>query len=174
MRVSKALEQTSSREVGTEDPSMQSHQELSIEEIAQGHRRLAEEWDILVKRTRETTGFEDFLQPKKLAQLRRAADSGPVVVVNIHKHRCDALILMTDLDEVMHIPLDRFSYERAQELHLALNQLLSNSGVLARDTRAMRRVTTVTGTGFPSILLDLWSYVVKPVLDGLALTVSCS
>jgi hypothetical protein len=82
---------------------------------------------------------------------------------------------MTGLDEVMHIPLDHFSYDKAQELHQSLNRLLLGAGVRARDdARAMRRVTTITGAGFPSILSDLWSYVVKPALDGLAFTVSYS
>jgi hypothetical protein len=143
-----------------------------MEEVAQEHRRLAEKWEVLVNRARDIPGFEDFLRPKKFVKLCSAAEAGPVVVINLHKHRCDALALVAGLDEVMHIPLEHFSYEKAQELHQSLNQLLLVADVRARDTRAMRRVKTTTGTGFPSILSDLWSYVVKPVLDGLAFTVS--
>ena len=55
------------------------------------------------------------MRPKKLAQFCRAADAGPVVVVNVHKRRCDALVLMAGLDDVMHIPLDNFPYKTCQE-----------------------------------------------------------
>ena len=79
---------------------------------------------------------------------------------------------MAGLDDVMHIPLNYFSYEKGQELQYSLDQLLFASGVRARDVRAMRRAKTTTGADFPSILSDLWLYVVKPVLDCLAITVS--
>jgi hypothetical protein len=172
IRVSRALEQASSRGIRTEYHPTESDQPLSMEQVAQGHRRLAEEWEQLVGNVRNVPGFEDFLRPKKFVQLCSAASAGPVVVANIHEQRCDALVLMAGLDEVMHIPLDRFSYETAQELHRSLNQLLLAGGVRARDTRAMRRGTTTTGAVMQSILSDIWLNVVKPVLDGLAYTVS--
>jgi hypothetical protein len=78
------------------------------------------------------------------------------------------------LDEVMHIPLDYFSYAKALTLHQSLDELLVAAGVRARETRAMRRVMTTTCVDFPTILSDLWAFVVKPVLDGLAFTVSIS
>jgi hypothetical protein len=131
LHVSTALERASSRDVSTQRLSTQSNQDISMEEEAQHHRRLAEKWEALVTKIRDIPGFEDFLQPKKLAQLCRAADAGPVVVVNVHKSRCDALILMAGLDDVMHIPLDGFSYRNAQTLHQSLNQLL-----LAAQVRA--------------------------------------
>jgi len=124
---------------------------------------------------RDIPGFSDFLQAKKLAQLSSAANAGPVVVVNIHKSRCDALVLMAGLDDVMHIPLDEFSYEDAQTLHQSLNQLLQAAQVHARDTRLeLRRiqVNTTADVGFPSILSKLWSSIVEPVLNCLAITVS--
>ena len=174
LRVSKALEQASSRGMDLRDLSTSSDLEFSIEEIAQGHRRLAEEWEMLVKRAKCIPGFEDFLRPKKLAQLCRAADAGPVVVINVHKRRCDALILMAGLDDVMHIPLDHFSYEKGQQLQSSLNKLLLAGGVRARGRRFGRVATTTTATDvdFPSILSNLWLYIVKPVLDCLAITVS--
>jgi hypothetical protein len=36
----------------------------------------------------------------------------------------------------------------------------------------MRRITTSKRGGFELVLSDLWSSIVKPVLDGLAFTVS--
>ena len=149
-----------------------SYKEPSMEEVAQQHRRLAEEWEQLVGRARAIGGFEDFLRPKKFAQLRSAAKAGPVVVINVHTSRCDALLLVDSFDKVVHIPLQGLSYEKAQQLHHCLNQLLLAADVRARDTRAIRRVTTTKGPDFPYILSYLWSSIVKPVLDRLAFTVS--
>jgi len=98
---------------------------FSIEQVRSCIVVLAEEWEILVKRARDMPGFPRPFQPKKFMQLCSAAHRGPVVVVNVHKRRCDALVIMAGLDEVMHIPLERFSYEKAHHLHQSLNQLLS-------------------------------------------------
>jgi hypothetical protein len=152
VRVSQALEHAGNRDTGTQDLSPRSNQNLSMEQVAQGHRRLAEEWERLVERARAIPGFEDFLRPKKLVQLRSAAKAGPVVVVNAHKQCCDALVLMPGLDEVMHIPLDDFSCEKGQELHQSLNRLLSNAGVRVRDLRGPKLVTTRQDESFQDIL----------------------
>lgn len=93
--------------------------------------------------------------------------AGPVVVVNVHKLCCDALVMVDGLDEV--ILLDDLSYVKAQQLH-DLTQLLSTAGV--QDICATRIVTATKGGGFEIILSSLWSSIVKPVEDGLAFTVS--
>ena len=116
-----------------QEPSHKSKQQLSTEESAQHHRRLAEKWEHLVDRIRGIPGFETFLQPKGFMQLRIAAKAGPVAVVNVHETCCDAFILVDGLDEVVHIPLPAFSYTKAQELHLHLNQLFPSAGVHIRD-----------------------------------------
>ncbi|WSP97044.1 CHAT domain-containing protein [Streptomyces sp. NBC_01232] len=54
---------------------------------------LAREWDELVERVRGTSGFEDFLRPPGLDDLLPAARGGPVVLVNISRWRCDAVIV---------------------------------------------------------------------------------
>ena len=173
-RVSITLEHASTGDSSMHDLSHQSDQQLSMEESAQHHRRLAEEWERLVGRVRDIPGFESFLRPKKFTQLRIAAKAGPVAVVNVHESRCDAFVLVDGLDEIVHIPLPAFSYTKAEELHLHLSQLLSIAGVRVRDTdnRAMKRATTFTHGGFELILWTLWSCIVKPVPDGLSIAVS--
>jgi hypothetical protein len=138
-RVSITLEHASTGDSSMHDLSHQSDQQLSsMEESAQHHRRLAEEWEHLGGRVRDIPGFESFLRPKKFTQL------------------CT------------------FSYAKAEELHLHLNQLLSTACVRVRDTdiRAVKRATTFTHGGFEFILSTLWLCIVKPVLDSLAVTVS--
>ncbi|WP_169734132.1 CHAT domain-containing protein [Hamadaea tsunoensis] len=56
---------------------------------------LAREWDGLVEQVRRLDGFEDFLEPPPLATLREAAAEGPVVIVNVSRWRCDALVVTT-------------------------------------------------------------------------------
>jgi len=65
---------------------------------------LAREWDELVEQVRELDGFEDFLKPPKLAKLLPAAAEGPVVMVNVSRWRCDALIVTTAGVEVKDLP----------------------------------------------------------------------
>ena len=114
------------------------------------------------------------MQPKKFSQLLCAAQSDPVVVINVDKHHCDALVLLAGLDEAIHIPLNNFSFKKAQELHCFLNQMLLAAGVCQRDISRMRCAATTAGSDFPSILSNIWAYVVNPVLDGLAIHVSHS
>ncbi|MFJ3960727.1 hypothetical protein [Streptomyces sp. NPDC090036] len=54
---------------------------------------LAREWDELVEQVRGTPGFEDFLRPPGLDDLLPAARGGPVVLVNISRCLCDAVIV---------------------------------------------------------------------------------
>lgn len=172
IRVSKAMDHANSCKVDTQDISTPSDQQLSMDQVTHIHRCLAEEWDMLVRAARKVPGFKDFLQPKKFVQLHSAACAGPVVVVNVHKNRCDALVLVTGSDEVMHIPLNNLSYGKAEKLHQSLNCLLSaGSTSNAQNTGHPMEVVAMTSADFPSILSDLWFYLVKPVLDGLAFKV---
>src|SRR4051812_43349008 len=54
---------------------------------------LAREWDELVEQVRGLDGFEDFLKPPRLESLLPAADRGTVVIVNVSRWRCDALLV---------------------------------------------------------------------------------
>lgn len=56
---------------------------------------LAREWDALVEEVRMLDGFENFLRPPSIEQLLPAAEHGPVVVVNVSRWRCDALVVRT-------------------------------------------------------------------------------
>jgi tetratricopeptide (TPR) repeat protein len=170
VRISNALESASIEG----DSSTSPRQRLSIEQTVQHHHQLAKDWDILVEKARTIPGFEDFLRPKKFAKLSKAARFGPVIMINVHKSRCDALILMSDLDEAIHVPLDSFSYDQAQQLQRSLNRSLSASGVRSREMRRPRLVSTkYSSCDFGEILSELWKCVVKPVLDALAFSVRC-
>jgi tetratricopeptide (TPR) repeat protein len=66
-----------------------------IETLARRRAELAEERGRLLERIRRLAGLEDFLKPPQFASLQDAASGGPVVIVNVSKYRCDALIVST-------------------------------------------------------------------------------
>lgn len=50
----------------------------------------------LLERIRGLPGFDRFLLPPSEGQIRSAAVNGPIVMINVHRERCDALIVQTD------------------------------------------------------------------------------
>ena len=140
---------------------------------AQEQHRLAEEWDRLVAQAREIPGLENFMRPRTFSQIIQALDYGPVVIVNIDPHRCDALALMEGLDEVVHIPLESFTFALAQQLQKSLFHMLSSGNIRQRNTRTAKLVSMYAPfDNIEEILAELWCGVAKPVLDSLAFSVS--
>jgi hypothetical protein len=145
---------------------------LSGEEEGRRYRTLVMEWESLIDLVRSTPGFEDFLRPSSTSHLMKAAQNGHIVVLNISKKRCDALALLSGHDEVIHIPLLNITSERIKELQGELNDLLYSNGARLRAERAaMRFKDKDDDDDGRHILAELWSGVVKPVVDSLALPV---
>ena len=155
---------------------------MSLQDEANTHVKLAQEWNELLTKIRTIPQFEDFLRPPSCSSLlKNLPDSGPVVVINVHKDSCDALALLSGLDgnsEPLHIRLDKFSYAKAADLRNRLNAHLQDANVRMRDCelddiRATRPVRNNDGGGvIKYILHQLWILVVKPILDGLGFSVS--
>jgi tetratricopeptide (TPR) repeat protein len=80
---------------------------------AERRRRLAEEWDDIVAAVRTRPGFDHFLQPTPFAELRDAAADGPVVLINVSRYRCDALVVTTDGVRV--VPLPGLTVDQARD-----------------------------------------------------------
>ena len=120
--------------------------------------------------------FEDFLQPPLCSNLlKNLPDSGPVVVINVHKDSCDALALLSDLDELLHIPLHKFSYAKANDIHKHLNAHFHAANVQMCESEldgicATHPLRDNNSSGvIRHILYQLlvWVLVVKPILDDL-------
>lgn len=94
--------------------------------------------ELLVK-IRSKPGFEDFLRVTPSEQaMRHAAEGGPLVVINVNKIRCDAIIVQKS--QIQHVPLP--------ELSLSDIETRTDSGnLLSADT-----------------LEWLWNCVANPVL----------
>ncbi|KDQ49336.1 hypothetical protein JAAARDRAFT_200967 [Jaapia argillacea MUCL 33604] len=145
----------------------------SLEEVAQEHHQLTAQWEAILGEICGIQGFDRFLLPKPFSQLKGAAYLGPVVTLNVSSAQCDALILMPGLDDVLHIPLPTLTQTTAEELRGTFNNLLSEAGhlpPLERKFRPGKKPPAPDGNfELEKILAQLWSNVVKPVLDVLTL-----
>ncbi|MFE1346395.1 CHAT domain-containing protein [Streptomyces sp. NPDC058757] len=116
---------------------------------------LAEELDAVTERIRALPGMERFLRPPLLTDLTAQAHEGPIVYVNVSRHRCDALVVTPD--GVRSRALDRLSEgavsRRVRALHTAFAEGRAAAERTVHDTLAW-----------------LWDAVAGPVLDELGLT----
>ncbi|KAJ1302099.1 hypothetical protein OPQ81_000930 [Rhizoctonia solani] len=141
----------------------------NAEQIGQQRRRLAKEYNDLLTKVHKIPGFQDFLQPVKSAGLVRAARNGPVVVINCHRDRCDALIIIPGQTDIKHVPLHGFTEEKAQSARSGLETSLRRKGLRQRGVKLMHQQPEPKDC-IQSVLLTLWKDVVKPILDFLEFT----
>lgn len=143
----------------------------SIEEEGRWYRTLTLEWEAIIGQVRSLPNFENFLRSPSTSQLINAARNGPVVVLNIAKARCDALALVPGFESVVHIPLPDMTTKKVAGLRAELKDLLHSSGVRIRAPRAALRMgDDEDEEDCKHILAELWSGLVKPVLDSLAIS----
>ncbi|KAF8751756.1 TPR-like protein [Rhizoctonia solani] len=114
------------------------------EQVAQEHRRMAKEYNDLLSRVRKLPGLHDFLGPMKAEDLFRAARYGPVVVINCHADRCDAL-----------------ARRARSEIEKSLRSRMP------RERGFKRRPEPEQKDNFGNILSALWNDVIRPVIDHL-------
>ena len=150
---------------------------VSPEQQARRHRALAKERDDLLVEVRTSQGFERFLLPKTFSQLTAAAHSGPVVILNASKRRCDALIVTAGADDPLHVPLPDITFSEVVALQSMLQNLLDNGGRLVsapEPDRAARLTSKQLSASdvFKRILSELWRKVVRPILERLEYSVS--
>ncbi|MFC6092234.1 CHAT domain-containing protein [Saccharothrix lopnurensis] len=131
----------------------------------QAHRiRLAGEWDRLLARARALPGLAHLLRVPPLADLRDGLPDGPVVLLNLHERRCDALVVHRDRP-VAHVPLPDLSLSEATERTNAyLHALRVLDATDSPGGRAGARQTLL------ATLEWLWDAVAEPVLDHLGPT----
>ena len=82
--------------------------------MADRHRTLAIRRNELLQEIRRL--LEWFLLHKGFSQLRASAHSGPVVILNAAESRCDALIVLADVEGVVHIPLPNYGLKQSRGL----------------------------------------------------------
>ncbi|KAG1828246.1 CHAT domain-containing protein [Suillus variegatus] len=67
--------------------------------------QLTMQWDEVVSRIRLLPDFSRFLLPPLFSDLQKAAEDGPVIILNASQHSCDALIIHR-VEDPVHVPLD--------------------------------------------------------------------
>ena len=147
------------------------------------YHKLAHEREQLLKQIRRLPGFERFLLPKTLSQLLPAANQGPTVMLNVSKLQCDALVLVPGVDHILHVPLDSLSFETARAWHELFQLAINKDSISIADfhsrLKALRPpdrpdMVASSESVLAYILEELWSHVVHPILNALAITVSFS
>ncbi|THU78772.1 hypothetical protein K435DRAFT_811271 [Dendrothele bispora CBS 962.96] len=136
----------------------------SVEEEAQNHRRLADQYEELLQQVRKLDGFGSFLRPKKFSELAPAARNGPVVIINVHDSGCDALVVCPSTD-IIHVPLPMFSSGEAVKMHSGLISSLRAGGVRDRETFQNLMNYEVSTFILKEILNKLWVFVAHPILS---------
>ncbi|KAJ2914619.1 hypothetical protein MD484_g5803, partial [Candolleomyces efflorescens] len=192
--VSQALDKAGSRKSGgnsSEGLQLSLQQKATSQGESLQHLKLANEWEELLQTVQSIPGFANFLQPTSMASLAsKLPEDGPVVIINVHRSRCDAIALMAGSEEPLHIPLDDFSFEMAEQMRRDLQHGLSSVGIRARSVdaehplkpesedlvdRAMKplpRAQNNPNHTFQTVLGQLWTYVVQPILMNLGFSPS--
>ncbi|KDR65306.1 hypothetical protein GALMADRAFT_232956 [Galerina marginata CBS 339.88] len=167
-RISQGLENAGLRNelvaIGTDADVMTEKMALQDEAIAGA--KLAQEWDQLLQKIRDIPKFKNFLRSARYHDLTaRLPKAGPVVVINVHEDRCDAIALVTGTDDPLHIHLDQFSYRDAVRLlHLLRSHLSAHGGRMDEESDEIE----------PTVLRELWLGVVKPIIDALNIVANAS
>lgn len=117
-------------------------------------RRLTE----VVDRIHKLPGFADFLQPPGLDDLLDSDTKNPVVIVNVSKFRCDAILLAGPTPRLVPLTLRADDVDRmAIELHQAV--------VTAADLTVPNETRAAAEDQVTQVLDLLWTAVARPVLD---------
>ena len=78
-------------------------------------RRLAKEYGRTLARIRSLSSFSELLHPQKPESLCNTTTSDPVVVINVHQTRCDALIY-SRTRHTSHVPLSGLELSALQDI----------------------------------------------------------
>ncbi|KAG2086385.1 uncharacterized protein F5147DRAFT_781650 [Suillus discolor] len=125
----------------------------STEDQSPQIQQLTMQWDDVASRICMLPDFPWFLLPPLFSDLQKAAEDGPVIIVNASQHCCDALIVLSNQNPV-HVPIDITQTEVA-DLSSEFRSLSKEFGSL--DTRLK----------LVSILRKLWDGVIGPIVQAL-------
>ena len=132
--------------------------------IGARRRELSDERDELIARIRTLSGHQRFLLPPTLSQLTSEAADGPIIMINISRIRCDAIILRPDdvlVDPLHDVTPDRLA-ERIRTFLTALEDIRSARFDIDRRERAEQVISQT--------LAWLRDAIAGPVLETLGLT----
>ena len=123
-------------------------------------RRLAEEFASLVNHIRTLPGLDRFLLPADVSRLTAEAYAGPIVLVNVSRYRCDALILTPE--DIQKCELPALSLADVRTRLTELRSAVSGTSRPAKTRQETERILHDT-------LAWLWDNVTGPILDRLGI-----
>lgn len=100
------------------------------------------ELETITQEIRATPGFQNFLFPPSEGELKMAARLGPIVVVNLSLHRCDAFLIEEHGIRVLRLP--KLSLKEVEQ-----------------------KADSLSGLSLTPTLAWLWNVVAQPCLDAL-------
>lgn len=165
-RVRDILDQTESAAIVTahDPPPTKSGSANAVRQIGERRMRAASEWDILLETIRKLPGFQNFGRAVSFSQLTEAAADGTVIMLNVSRIRCDALILTGAGLRVL--PLEQLSWDSVMthgQAYLHAVQLLTGYG---QDEPTREEVQSGLGA-IETTLTWLWRTIAEPVLADL-------
>ncbi|KAE9404820.1 hypothetical protein BT96DRAFT_395466 [Gymnopus androsaceus JB14] len=141
----------------------------TLSDYTQHTHRLATEYEKLLTEVRKLDGFESFLKPKLSRELACAAKSSFVVVINVDKTRCDALVICPD-EELIHVPLPELTYEVVKSMQSQLASALQKISLRNRSRLSISSKSFHHSyDDVERILSGLWQLIVKPILKQIGL-----
>ncbi|KAG2128483.1 hypothetical protein BD769DRAFT_1639856 [Suillus cothurnatus] len=125
----------------------------STEDQSSQIRQLTIQWNDVLSCIRMLPDFSRFLLPPLFSDLQKAAEEGPVIIVNASQYSCDALIVLRDQDPV-HIPID-ITQTYVSELSTEFQSVAEQFGCSDQQNKLV------------GILRKLWRHIVEPVVQAL-------
>jgi CHAT domain-containing protein len=125
----------------------------STEDSSLDIQQLTMQWDDVVSRIRMLSAFSRFLLPPLFSDLRKAAEEGPVIIVNASQYGCDALIVLSAQDPI-HVPID-ITQTEVSELSSEFQSLAEKFGCSDNQHKLV------------GILRKLWHHIVDHVVQAL-------
>ncbi|KZV59615.1 hypothetical protein PENSPDRAFT_595123 [Peniophora sp. CONT] len=132
------------------------------------HRKLAIDYEHVLKAVRKQRGFEDFLHAPKIKTLLPSIEhlDGPVVFINVHSSSCDALALSPN-GGIKRIVLHRLTESQAQDLRSTWTRFLRSSGLRMRGAVSIDRLISKRTNMLGVVLERVWTWIVHPILEAL-------
>ena len=167
-KVATALESYGTRSISSIPSSHTTlAEDIRLQDDTRKHTLHAAEYKQLLDEIRGLPDFNDFLRPPKAVNLLSSLPSdGPVIIFNIHNTRCDALALISTLEEPLHITLKDFSLAQAEKLQKTLQLNVLEQREVEDQERAGRPVPH-NPAPMSFILNELWHNIVQPIFAAL-------
>jgi tetratricopeptide (TPR) repeat protein len=162
MRLAGQIEQATHRFKRQESNNDSKNDGATKDATVVANRRLAVQFETLVKNARSLPGFERFLLHEPYSLLTLVAERCPVVVLLASTNCCAALLIRGQGMSTEHVELPGITAEQLQNLGRLMH--VTNSEVRAtRNGRAMRQ-SRPEGDGASRTLRALWEHVAKPLI----------